>query len=108
MILAKRAKQARFVLCSKPMTFRERVLLTVKAIPRGSVMTYGAVAKAAGVPGAARAVGSFMKANLDPAIPCHRVVRSDGYVGEYNRTGGSQAKWSRLVSEGVDMSRLHT
>ncbi len=88
------------------MTFRERVHAVVKAIPKGSVMSYGEVAKAAGAPGAARAVGSLMKANLDPEIPCHRVVTSTGKIGQYNRTGGSQAKWNRLTEEGVDMSRL--
>ncbi len=87
--------------------FSRRVHTVVKAIPKGSVLTYGQVAAAAGTPGAARAVGSLMKANLNPEIPCHRVVRSDGKIGEYNRAGGSQTKWKRLQDEGVDMSRLH-
>ena len=88
------------------MTFRERVLSVVKAIPKGSVMTYSQVAGAAGAPGAARAVGSFMKANLDPQVPCHRVVRSDGGIGHYNREGGGRTKWKRLKEEGVDMTKL--
>ncbi|MBP6945364.1 MGMT family protein [Patescibacteria group bacterium] len=88
-------------------TFSRRVHAIVKAIPKGSVLTYGQVAAAAGTPGAARAVGSLMKANLNPDIPCHRVVRSDGKIGEYNRAGGSLTKWKRLQDEGVDMSRLH-
>jgi O-6-methylguanine DNA methyltransferase len=70
-------------------------------------MTYQEVAAKAGSPGASRAVGSLMKANHDPSIPCHRVVRSDGSIGEYNRAGGSKTKWSRLEEEGVDMSKLH-
>jgi O-6-methylguanine DNA methyltransferase len=91
----------------KDTIFSRRVHAVVKAIPKGTVLTYGQVAAAAGTPGAARAVGSLMKANLNPDIPCHRVVRSDGKIGEYNRAGGSQTKWKRLQDEGVDMSRLH-
>ncbi len=91
----------------KDTMFSTRVHAVVKAIPKGSVLTYGQVAAAAGTPGAARAVGSLMKANLNPDIPCHRVVRSDGKIGAYNRAGGSQTKWKRLQDEGVDMSRLH-
>lgn len=80
-------------------TFRERVLAVVKKIPKGSVMTYKDVARAAGSPGAARAVGSVMKSNYDPAIPCHRVIRSDGLIGEYNR--GKKRKLELLKKEGI-------
>lgn len=82
------------------MTFRENVLVVVRAIPRGSTMTYGEVARLAGCPGSARAVGSLMRANYDPTVPCHRVVRSDGSVGEYNR-GGSSHKRVLLEEEGA-------
>lgn len=82
--------------------FRERVLRVVREIPAGSVMTYGEVAALSGRPGAARAVGSIMRANFDPTIPCHRVIRSDGRVGEYNR-GGSAAKMAILRTEGVKL-----
>ena len=64
-------------------------------------MTYKEVASAAGSPRACRAVGSFMKANRDPNVPCHRVVRADLRPGEYNRAGGTRAKIRRLVREGV-------
>lgn len=83
------------------MSFRERALSVVKRIKKGHVMTYGDVAFAAGSPGAARAVGSLMKANVDPSVPCHRVVRSDRVVGEYNRAGGGRTKAKRLAEEGV-------
>lgn len=79
-------------------SFREKVDMVVRAIPRGSTMTYGQVASKAGHPGAARAVGTILKANYDPSIPCHRVVRSDGSVGQYNR-GGSVAKERILAQE---------
>lgn len=57
------------------------------------------VAKRAGNRRAARAVGTIMKNNFDPAIPCHRVIRADGTLGDYNR-GGSEAKRKILISEG--------
>lgn len=62
-------------------------------------MTYKDVAWAAGSPGAARAVGSVMKNNYDPRIPCHRVIRSDGLVGKYNR--GASLKKRKLRAEGA-------
>ncbi|HSD12085.1 MAG TPA: MGMT family protein [Patescibacteria group bacterium] len=86
-------------------TFRNRVLAVVRLIPKGSVMTYKEVAFAAGHPGAFRAVGSVMKANVDPGVPCHRVVRSDLRPGEYNRSGGERTKIRRLASEGVRVVR---
>jgi len=79
--------------------FAERVYKIVAKIPKGKTMTYGEVARKAGKPGAARAVGMFMSHNYDPKIPCHRVVRSDGKIGNYNR-GGSTRKLEILREEG--------
>ncbi len=76
-------------------TFTQKVLAAVRAIPKGETRTYAQVAAQVGNPRAVRAVGSLMKKNFDPTIPCHRVVRSDGKVGEYNR-GGPEAK-ARLL-----------
>ncbi len=81
-------------------TFTDRVRQIVRNIPKGKTMTYSAVATKAGNPKAARVVGSIMKANYDPEIPCHRVVRSDGNVGDYNRGGGS-VKLGLLKKEGA-------
>lgn len=81
-------------------TFKEQVLDIVSRIPKGQTMTYKEVASLAGSPGAARAVGSIMKANYKPGIPCHRVIRSDGNVGQYNR-GGPSEKYKKLKKEGV-------
>lgn len=78
--------------------FTDAVHAVVKAIPPGSTMSYQAVAEAAGRPRAARAVANLMARNYDPEIPCHRVVRSDGTVGGYNR-GGEAAKRAMLESE---------
>ncbi len=78
-------------------SFRERVLNVVKAIPRGETMSYGEVAALAGSPGAYRAVGSIMKYNYDPTVPCHRVIKADGSLGEYNR--GEERKKELLRQE---------
>jgi O-6-methylguanine DNA methyltransferase len=79
--------------------FRSRVFRIVAQIPCGETMTYKEVAIASGNSGAARAVGAIMKTNFDPAIPCHRVIRSDGRVGGYNR--GVDLKILRLREEGA-------
>lgn len=79
-------------------TFTEKVRDVVREIPRGKTMTYGQVAAKAGNAKAGRIVGSVMKANYDPEIPCHRVIRSDGKIGDYNR-GGSAAKRKLLIQE---------
>jgi len=79
--------------------FAERVLAVVRKIPRGSVLSYGEVAKRAGNAGAARAVGTLMKNNDDSSVPCHRVIKSDGTLGGYNRLGG-KSKAERLKEEG--------
>ena len=67
------------------MTFAQKVLEIVRHIPKGTTMTYAHVAAQAGNPKAARAVGNIISKNYDPAIPCHRVIRSDGGLGGYNR-----------------------
>jgi methylated-DNA-[protein]-cysteine S-methyltransferase len=81
-------------------TFTDRVREVVRKIPKGEVMTYKQVAKKAGSPNASRAVGMIMSKNYDPKIPCHRVIRSDGTMGGYNR-GGISAKRKILTAEGV-------
>lgn len=81
------------------MTFKEKVFAVVRKIPRGSVLTYGEVARRAGNPSAARAVGAILRTNFDPKIPCYRVIRSDGRLGGYNR--GVKNKKSILEKEGV-------
>ncbi len=63
-------------------------------------MTYKQVATKAGNPNAARAVGAVMRTNYDPSIPCHRVVKSDGSFGSYNR-GGTMRKQEILKQEGA-------
>ncbi len=86
-------------------SFRSRVFNIVAMIPKGSVMTYKEVALRAGNGDAARAVGSILRTNRDPAIPCHRVIRSDGTLGSYNR-GGEKRKKKLLEEEGGISSRI--
>ncbi len=81
------------------MTFTDKVLAVVRNIPKGKVLTYGEVARRARSPRGARAVGSIMRANFRPDVPCHRVIRSDGTLGDYNR-GGTAAKRALLKKDG--------
>lgn len=67
------------------LSFREKVLKVVRKIPKGAVKSYKEVAKLAGKPKAHRAVGNILSKNYDKKIPCHRVIRSDGALGGYNR-----------------------
>lgn len=68
--------------------------------------TYGQLARLAGKPKAARAVGVFMKNNPDaPIIPCHRVVASDGKLTGYSGAGGIVQKKKMLLNEGVSFKK---
>ena len=81
--------------------FERAVLLKALEIPRGQVRPYAWVAREIGHPRAVRAVGSALGHNPVPLlIPCHRVVRSDGQIGEYSM-GGPEAKRAVLVAEGA-------
>ena len=80
--------------------FTEAVYNVVSKIPKGEILTYKEVARRAGNPNAARAVGTILKANFNPKIPCHRVIRTDGYLGGYNR-GGTKNKLRILKMEGA-------
>jgi O-6-methylguanine DNA methyltransferase len=84
----------------KQHTFTEKVYEVVKKIPKGKVLTYKEVARRAGSPNAFRAVGAAMKKNFNPAIPCHRVIGSDGKMHGYNR-GGIAKKLQILKNEGA-------
>lgn len=80
-------------------TFGQKVYTVVAAIPKGSVLTYKEVARRAGNPRAYRAVGNILNKNYNPKIPCHRVIRSDGETGDYNR--GKEKKKELLKKEGA-------
>ena len=78
-------------------SFKKKVFAIVRRISKGKTLTYGEVARRAGNAGAARAVGAVLKTNYDPNIPCHRVIRSDGTLGGYNR--GVERKRTLLRKE---------
>ena len=80
-----------------PASFTKKVYFVVTKIPVGQTLTYKQVAAEAGRPKAYRAVGNILNKNYDPAIPCHRVIRSDGKTGRYNR--GAQHKKKMLADE---------
>jgi O-6-methylguanine DNA methyltransferase len=75
-------------------------------IPRGEVRPYGWIAAEIGRPRAVRAVGTALAHNPVPlVVPCHRVVRSDGMIGQYSM-GGPEAKRRILAAEGLDTRAL--
>jgi O-6-methylguanine DNA methyltransferase len=75
-------------------------------IPRGEVRPYGWIAAEIGKPKAVRAVGTALANNPVPlVVPCHRVVRSDGQIGQYSM-GGPDAKRRILAAEGLDTLAL--
>jgi methylated-DNA-[protein]-cysteine S-methyltransferase len=86
-------------------SFTEIVRTCVRSIPKGEVRSYAEVAQMAQRPRAARAVANIMAKNFDPSVPCHRVIRSDGHVGGYNR-GGPARKAALLAVEGVTVVGL--
>jgi len=81
--------------------FARDVLAACRAIPRGQVRTYADLAAAIGRPRAVRAVGGALRRNPVPLlIPCHRVVRRDGTIGQFNM-GGPEVKRRLLQLEGA-------
>jgi O-6-methylguanine DNA methyltransferase len=84
-----------------PVPFSSRVLFVVRRIPPGRVATYGDIARLAGRPGAARAVGNIMRGCGRADVPCHRVIAAGGRLGGY---GGQEAlKRALLVAEGLSV-----
>jgi methylated-DNA-[protein]-cysteine S-methyltransferase len=80
--------------------FRRTVLEHLRKVGRGHVVTYGELARRAGSPRAARAVGTACATNPVPLIvPCHRVLPSSGGVGNYG--GGPERKVFLLELEGA-------
>lgn len=83
--------------------FGQAVLAKALEIPRGEVRPYGWIAAEIGRPNAVRAVGTALRRNPVPLlIPCHRVVRTDGRLGDY--AFGSPAKVAILEAEGYPLN----
>lgn len=89
--------------------FQRKVLQATRKIPRGTVWTYGQVARKVGNPRAARAVGQALARNPVPIIiPCHRVIASDGGLGGYGGGSGLDTKRWLLRLEQAPLSNLKT
>lgn len=83
-------------------TFKETIYQLARKIPKGKVATYGQLARLAGKPKAARAVGGVMRTNPDaPNTPCHRVVAKNGDLTGYSMGKGVATKRHMLEKEGV-------
>jgi methylated-DNA-[protein]-cysteine S-methyltransferase len=83
------------------MTFNQKVWALCARVPKGKVTTYGAIARALGCRGA-RAIGNAMNRNpYAPAVPCHRVVGSDGRLTGF--AGGLPKKEAMLRAEGIEI-----
>lgn len=80
------------------LSFTDKVKEIVKGIKPGQTLSYKEVATLAGNQKASRAVAMIMSKNFDPSIPCHRVIRTDGSLGGYNR-GGEEKKRVILEAE---------
>jgi len=86
--------------------FQRRALARLRRVPAGSVISYQGLAAAIGVPSGQRAIGNTVASNPVPIyVPCHRVIRSDGSLGNYG--GGPERKLKLLRAEGfsVDLQR---
>lgn len=81
--------------------FEKKVLTIVSRVPPGRVTTYGDVARLAGKPRAARAVGNIMRTADRPGLPYHRVVAAGGRLGGYSSLS---LKRSLLLAEGLTVA----
>jgi methylated-DNA-[protein]-cysteine S-methyltransferase len=87
-----------------PSPFQRRAFERLRAVPAGAVVTYQGLAAAVGAPTGQRAIGNTMASNpVCIYVPCHRVIRSDGRVGNYG--GGVERKLTLLRSEGFKVDR---
>jgi deoxyribonuclease V len=84
------------------MNLTEYAYFLVRQIPPGRVSTYGAVAKALGDKGYARAVGKYMNKNPDAdSMPCFKIVKSDGSIVGFGL--GIENKIRRLKEDGISV-----
>ena len=82
------------------MNLDKRIYKKLLEVPKGKVTTYGELAKSVGLKNGQRVVGKIMNRNPYPVIiPCHRVVKADGYVGGY--AYGDSIKSNMLIREGI-------
>jgi methylated-DNA-[protein]-cysteine S-methyltransferase len=88
-------------------TFETAVYEALATVPYGEAVSYRDLAVMAGHPNAYRAVGSVMARNPLPVLlPCHRVVRSDGHLGQYGDDPAWKARLLELEGAAVTDGRL--
>src|SRR4029453_8327780 len=87
----------------RPTAFARRVVQLLGRIPSGRIVTYGDLARAAGRPGAARAVGNIMREAPITGLPYHRVGAAGGRVGGYG--AHPELKAALLTAEGLIVRR---
>lgn len=86
------------------MKLQQKTIEMMRKIPKGRVTTYKILAQSMGTK-AYRTVGTCVKKNpYAPAVPCHRVVKSDGTIGQYSGRGGIKTKIKLLKKEGIVIS----
>jgi len=84
--------------------FQRRTYISLRKVPPGAVITYHGLAATVGHPDSPRAIGNTMASNPVPIfVPCHRVIRSDGTIGNYG--GGVDNKIKLLRAEGFEVGR---
>lgn len=79
------------------------ILATVRAIPRGRLLSYGEVAARAGLPGRARLVARVLATSDEPGLPWHRVVGSGGRLALPEGSASGRLQRQRLVEEGLEL-----
>ena len=87
------------------MTFSEKVYEYLLTVPKGTVVTYGMIARAIGHPRASRQVGNALHHNPYPVvIPCHRVVNREGRLAPAFAFGGWEKQAELLRAEGIEVA----
>jgi methylated-DNA-protein-cysteine methyltransferase-like protein len=81
----------------------EKILAAIRAVPSGQVAGYGEIARRAGLPGRARLVARMLSGNEDPALPWHRILRSDGRIAFPPDHAQFAEQQQRLRAEGVQI-----
>ena len=98
----------RFIMKLVGTDFEIKVWKEILKIPKGSVRTYKEIANILKKPKSSRAVANACGKNpYVPTVPCHRVIRSDGYLGGYSGKGGIKTKQKLLISEGFSDFKIN-
>lgn len=81
----------------------EKIIVAIRAVPKGEVAGYGEIARRAGLPGRARMVARLLSQNDDGELPWHRILRSDGSIAFPKDSAHYAEQTQRLRAEGVNV-----